>query len=162
MDEIKKEIAKTFGNELRVRVSGICVLEDRLLLVKHRGLGKAGTFWAPPGGGMHFGESATDALVREFREETGLDVEVKRYLCVNEYLGNPLHAVELFFEVGIQSGELLTGHDPEMQQQLIMDVRWWEWGEIRKERRAGFHTLLSHGKSVADLLTLQGYFFSKG
>ena len=39
--------------------------------------------WGLPGGAMEFGESAKDACVREFREETGLKVKVESLLGVS-------------------------------------------------------------------------------
>jgi ADP-ribose pyrophosphatase YjhB (NUDIX family) len=36
--------------------------------------------WRPPGGGIHAGEDFADGAVREALEETGLDVELRRYL----------------------------------------------------------------------------------
>jgi 8-oxo-dGTP diphosphatase len=36
--------------------------------------------WEFPGGGIDYGESQEEALVRELREETGLEVEIKRLL----------------------------------------------------------------------------------
>jgi len=68
-------------------------------MASHHSLGESGILWAPPGGGMDFGQSVEENLTREFREETGLKVEVKRFLFINEFLAVPLHAVELFFEV---------------------------------------------------------------
>lgn len=38
--------------------------------------------WALPGGGMEFGESIADTVVREVREETGLDVRPKYVVAV--------------------------------------------------------------------------------
>ncbi|MES2730527.1 MAG: NUDIX hydrolase [Bacteroidota bacterium] len=163
MDEIKKEIFKTFGQQLRLRVCGICVLNEQVLLVKHQGLGRNGTLWAPPGGGVTFGESVPQALEREFREETGLEIAVGRFLFVNEFIGLPLHAVELFFEVRVLAGELKLGIDPEMlsharKHQSIKEVRFLDFAEIKQKDEAEMHPLFRHCRHVQDLLALQGYF----
>ncbi|MGD1843339.1 MAG: NUDIX domain-containing protein, partial [Thermonemataceae bacterium] len=110
MDQ-QEEILARFGNQLRVRVCGICVQDNQLLLVKHQGL-QQGYLWAPPGGGMQFGESAETCLVREFEEETGLQIAVEQFLFVHEFLRPPLHGIELFFTVTVKQGTLRIGYDP--------------------------------------------------
>jgi ADP-ribose pyrophosphatase YjhB (NUDIX family) len=119
------EIEKKFGGRIRVRACGLCWQEDRLLMVNHRGL-YPHDFWSPPGGGVDFEESTTDALIREFAEETGLVISVGRLVFVSELVRPPLHAVELFFEVTVDSGKLQTGMDPELtrQGQMIREVRF--------------------------------------
>lgn len=51
------EIAATFGNQIRVRVYGILISQEEILLVNHSGLNESGDWWAPPGGGLIFEES---------------------------------------------------------------------------------------------------------
>jgi ADP-ribose pyrophosphatase YjhB (NUDIX family) len=46
--------------------------------------------WAVPGGAMDIGESIADAIVREVREETGLDVEVTGIIGIYT---NPRHVM---------------------------------------------------------------------
>src|SRR5688572_17010203 len=104
---MESEIAKIYGNRLRVRVCGICWENDRLLLVNHQM--PNGDFWAPPGGGLEFGEEAADALKREFKEEANLDIDVGSYLFGCEFIRQPLHAIELFFDVKAVGGLLKTG-----------------------------------------------------
>ena len=58
MKDIHDRIVEAFGNKLRVRVCGICVDENKVLLINHHSLNEGGDFWAPPGGGMDFGKSA--------------------------------------------------------------------------------------------------------
>ncbi|MCX6767277.1 MAG: NUDIX domain-containing protein [Candidatus Micrarchaeota archaeon] len=48
------------------------VSNGRILLVKHRKLG----LWLPPGGHIEEGELPDEAVKREVREETGLEVEI--------------------------------------------------------------------------------------
>lgn len=121
-------IKQTYGNKIRVRACGIVLQDDKMLLVQHSGLNDSDSFWCPPGGGIEFGETAEEALIREFKEETGLDIVVRKLIFVNEFIQPPFHAVELFFEVFIQSGKLITGTDPELN--TIKNVKWVSLKEI--------------------------------
>ncbi|MFH0836340.1 MAG: NUDIX domain-containing protein [Candidatus Micrarchaeota archaeon] len=58
----------------------------KFLLVKSSG--KWGGKWLIPGGGIDFGETSEDALRREFREETGLELHSIELLEVEEVI-NP-------------------------------------------------------------------------
>jgi 8-oxo-dGTP diphosphatase len=159
MEEIKNGIIHSFGNRLRIRVCGICVEDNKILLVKHHALGESGILWAPPGGGMTFGETAEDALKREFIEETGLTISIEKFLCVNEYLTPPLHAVELFFLVKKLQGTLKTGIDPELQQnnQIITHVEWLSFHTINTLPENSIHSILYGKNSTEDILNLNGY-----
>lgn len=43
------------------------------------------TYWTFPGGGVNEGETLEQAVVREVKEETGLDVKVVRFLFEENY-----------------------------------------------------------------------------
>lgn len=56
---------------------GAVILDDRgRLLVVRRGQPPAQNLWSLPGGRVEPGESLADAVRREVREETGLEVDV--------------------------------------------------------------------------------------
>ncbi len=67
-----------YGNKVRVRICGLCFADEKLLLVNHHSITKT-NFWAPPGGGLNFGESSAECLKREFLEETGIKVEAGNF-----------------------------------------------------------------------------------
>lgn len=163
MNRLQEKVYTQFGNRVRVRVCALCFRGDDLLLVWHRGLFKEGPFVAPPGGGLHFGESAEQALRREVAEETGLEVHQSQFLFVYEYVVPPLHAVELFFSVKVTGGSLRTGTDPEMQKedQIIEQVRFVSPQEISaglKKNGEQFHQMIRYASSPKELLSLRGYF----
>lgn len=126
IDDSQEIAKKLYGNRLRVRVCGICIEDGKILLVNHRGVISSQDVWLPPGGGLEAGETITACLEREFLEETGLVIEVEKFLFKREFIHLPLHAIELFFQVKVQSGELRKGTDPELDEanQLIKDLRW--------------------------------------
>lgn len=158
MDKVRKEIEEVFGNKIRVRATGILVEGNKILLIKHLGLGTKGIFWAPPGGGVDFFESSEKTLQREFEEETGLKVSIEDFLFINELIYEPLHTFELFFLVKKQGGELKMGADPEMKLQMIQEMKFWSFEEISKEDNIIFHNILTNVNSIPDLLALKGYF----
>ena len=84
-----KRANEVFGNKLRVRVNGLVYRGNALLLLKHN-INRT-TLWAPPGGGIEFGESIEDALIREVKEETNLDIIPGAFLFFTEFLNYPLH-----------------------------------------------------------------------
>ena len=67
-----------------------------------------------PGGGMDMGELLTDTLVREIKEETGLDSKPGQVLLVQDafffhpYKKKPLQTPLLYFLCEIVGGELST------------------------------------------------------
>ena len=154
--------ATAYADKLRVRVCGICIVEGKLLLVKHGQTVGNKVFWSPPGGGLTYGETMQECLKRELLEETGLHVKVNRFLFVNEFLEPPLHALEFFFEVSITAGELATGSDPEVtqEQQLIEQVQWLSIKDILAIPLSDKHRILQHLISLDDLLGMDHYFIS--
>ena len=83
-------------NEVKVAVKGVLVRGDRMLVVQrsYNDQTGAGT-WENVGGVMEFGETFEQALVREFKEEVGLSVEVERLLYAVTFLTRPTRQIIL-------------------------------------------------------------------
>ncbi|TAE01263.1 MAG: NUDIX hydrolase [Bacteroidetes bacterium] len=145
---------QNYNHKIRLRACGICIENNQILLVKHIGLGNP-HFWSPVGGGVEFGETAQNALKREFLEESNLQIEVIRFLFVNEFVAPPLHAIELFFEVQIIGGTLKTGIDPEQEQQIISEVRFLSFEEIKAEKQGCVHKIFHFCQNLNDLLKIE-------
>jgi ADP-ribose pyrophosphatase YjhB (NUDIX family) len=98
---------------MHVRVTGVLIEDGRILLLNQDT--DTGRSWSLPGGKMEEGETIRDALVREMREETGLDVEPGRLLYVCDHLpGGGTHVVHLTFEArrtGGVAGQFTAGLD---------------------------------------------------
>ncbi len=151
-------VHQTFGNQLRVRICGICITENGILLINHSHVG-IGSFWAPPGGGMQFGESAEACLKREFLEETGLIVEMRDFLFACEFMNEPLHALELFFSVIVTGGTLKKGIDPEMgENQIIQEVKFFDLTELERVKSGELHSIFKKVTDPFKIVDLRGYF----
>lgn len=148
-------ITKTYGGKIRVRICGLCWEDDRLLMVNHKGLTN-GDFWAPPGGGLSFGESAKHCLQKEFFEETGLSISSPKFLFGCEFIRDPLHAIELFFRVSVSGGVLKNGYDPELQ--IIQEVKFMSPSDLLEIHTQELHGIFNLVKTSGDLNTLTGFF----
>jgi 8-oxo-dGTP diphosphatase len=82
---------------VRVKVRAVIIDRERLLVVPERRRG-AHSHMALPGGRVNPRETVTDALKREVREETGLDVIPQQLLYVAEVTApHRMHELNLIF-----------------------------------------------------------------
>ncbi len=83
----------------RVRVAGVLIENDRILLIEHSKNDKK--YWLVPGGGVDWGESTAESLIREYKEETNLDIEVESFLFISETIApdKKKHVINLYFKI---------------------------------------------------------------
>ena len=70
-----------------VRYQGAVIRDDHILLIRHQEHATGRAYWVIPGGGRESHETKEACVQRETREETNLDVSVKRLLL--DELGVP-------------------------------------------------------------------------
>lgn len=87
--------------------------EGDVLLGKRTGGFGAGK-WGLPQGYIEFDESFLTAAIREVKEETGLDVQIRSILNVVSNLLSPaLHTLAIILLAGVKAGEPCAGDDLE-------------------------------------------------
>ncbi len=91
-----------------LRVSAVIIkheTEPEILLIRHRRRGRS--YPVLPGGKMEDGETVEKALIREVREESGLDIVMGNLLFVADVIepGQTRHMVNLVFSGTIVGGE---------------------------------------------------------
>lgn len=88
------------SSQFRIAVSALIFDGERILLALRRDI----DWWNLPGGGMEIGETVDEALCREVREETGLEIEVGQLVGV--YSKPQKQEVVLSFLCNVTSGKL--------------------------------------------------------
>jgi 8-oxo-dGTP diphosphatase len=115
-----------------VGIGAVVVQDGKVLLVKRRYAPLAGE-WSLPGGGVEVGETLEACVVREMREETGLDVEVGPVIEVFDRITQDAdgrvqyHYVLVDYLCWPLAGELVPASD-------VADAAWVDPGDI-----AGYH-----------------------
>ncbi len=104
-----------------IRVAGLLIHEGSILMVE-QGRGDD-RYWLLPGGGVQFGETLSDALRRELREELGMRVGVQGLVAIVESISpDPeyaKHVVHLVFEISAPTEDL-----PEPQEDKVLNARF--------------------------------------
>ena len=111
----------------QVRVTGILMEDGRILLVRQR-LSETRD-WSLPGGRLEQGETLEQGLIRELKEETGLDVRIERLLslCDAEASGHTLLHISF---IVVRTGGELTLPTNEFDENPIRDVRFVPLAEL--------------------------------
>ncbi len=137
-----------YYNRKRSRSVAIIVRGERILMEKVHFFER--DFCTLPGGGIEEGETPEQAVLREVKEETGLDGKIVGPLTV-QYKGDG--GVDYSFEVEIPLDAVpVTGYDPEFEgaDNPLKEVLWLRLDEISEKDRA---FLWSYG-----LMQVDGFF----
>lgn len=70
-------------NSFTIRVYGILINPKNEVLLVHEKMSNL-EFTKFPGGGLEFYEGTKDCLVREFKEETGLDIKIVKHIYTTD------------------------------------------------------------------------------
>jgi len=94
--------------------------------VKWRGL-------VPPGGHVEYGETLIEALKRETKEETGLDIEPVRLISIGEMIEpkefyEPRHFIYIHYLCKIKSGKI------KLDNRELIDYEWLDPKEALKRK----------------------------
>ncbi|MCS7113956.1 MAG: NUDIX hydrolase [Nitrososphaerota archaeon] len=123
-------VRRLYPDQPVVGVGAIIVCNGKILLEKRRsdpGRGK----WSVPGGIVELGESPENAVVREVKEETGLEVDnpelvdVVNNIILDEDGKIQYHFVIVDYFVKLRGGELRAADDAE-------ELRWVNLEEAEK------------------------------
>lgn len=97
----------------KVDVRGAAFRDEKILLVKER----CDNAWTLPGGWADPNQSATEAVIREVREESGFEVGVTKLAAVYDRSKHPhlppapFHVYKLFFICEITGGKAMTSYE---------------------------------------------------
>ena len=118
------------------------IIKGNKLLVESCDYGR-GRFCKLPGGGHQWGETMTEALIRECKEELSLDVKPVRLVLARDYIAKNhnqtidldcFHQAELMFECSVSDfSTLACGTEPDGDNQQI------KWIEIDKLANSDFY-----------------------
>ena len=107
--------------------------EKKLLMVKQEHPER--TVWMVPGGGIEEGETAAEAVVREMKEETGLDVTVGPMIFhIEEVSEKRGQRFVNFFMASVSGGDMHLGMDPEFDadHQVLKELKFLSREEIQE------------------------------
>ncbi len=127
----------------RTRVAGIVPMEGGFAFMHRKDVIKRKDYqdyYTFPGGGLEAGETPEQGVIREIKEEFGIDVKVVKKLY--EIYSEKFNQRELFFLCEYVGGEFGTGDGPEFNN----DPKYAECGKYIPE--------IVNKEDVADILLL--------
>jgi mutator protein MutT len=130
------------STDIPICAVGAIVLEKGEVLLVRRNRAPALGQWSLPGGRVEWGETLREAIAREVREETGVDIEVEGLAGIAERIlpndegKTEFHYVILDFWARPKSRDLTPGDD-------ASDARWVPVAELNEyELTAGLYEFL--------------------
>lgn len=108
-----------------MKVVGSVIIKDGKILLAQEAYHKFRGQWSFPSGHIESGEKVIDAVIRETKEETGLDIVSESLSMIVNVTDEP-DVMLMFFNAKVIGGEI------KFDESEILDVKWFTFDEARK------------------------------
>jgi len=117
----------------KIRASAIITRRDKILVVKSR-YSSGKEIFLLPGGKVEDYESMENAVIREVKEETNLDIAISNVVAYTEYIDK--HKEKDVLEI-IHSGKILHGKETHLNdpsdKKHVVGLEWMTYEELCKK-----------------------------
>jgi|SRR5690554_7197085 len=129
-----------------IRIYGLLIEQNRLLITKEPFVDEL--IYKFPGGGLEFGEGLHDCLIREFKEELNLDIEVVQHIFTqDDFIQSAINpddqVLMIYYQVKAKNFE-----EFKVKTSDINEVIWKDLDELKVEDL----TMPTEQKAVQELL----------
>lgn len=114
----------------RISAGAIIIKDNKMLLVRYKN-NSGGTLLAGPGGGVNNEEGLTQAVIREVKEETGIDIVPDRILCVEDLYSRKYRMVKIWFLCEVAGGKLERTRGA--IDETIIEAKWYTKKALKNE-----------------------------
>lgn len=117
------------------------IIENNKVLIGER-INKEKSSWQLPGGLISLGETPTDAVIREIKEETNLDLShISLNALTNNIFDHESHSLSLIFKAKCKNPTTLKNNEKNKCKQWI----WVNWEEIPNPKFLPLELLIDSG-----------------
>jgi 8-oxo-dGTP diphosphatase len=116
--------------EHRISAGAIIVQDSRILLVRYRD-NSGNSYLVGPGGGVLSNESIVQAVIREVREETGLEARPYKILFVEDLFSRRYRMIKIWLLCKIIGGQLENTQGA--ADEGITEVGWYHKDQLQNE-----------------------------
>ena len=116
--------------EHRISAGAIIIHNNKILLVRYNN-SSGKTNLVAPGGGVNNEEGLSQAVVREVKEETGVEIVANKILCVEDLYSRKYRMVKVWFLCQMVGGQLEK--TPGAIDEAIIEAKWYTNQELKNE-----------------------------
>ncbi|MBU0488675.1 MAG: NUDIX domain-containing protein [Bacteroidetes bacterium] len=137
----KKTIAPTLPTRFNIRVYGLLIHKNRILITDE--VFRCRPMTKFPGGGLEFGESLPDCLRRECMEELGRKIKISgHYYTCDDFVISEFHkehqVIPVYYRIALSHPEKLKVHDKKPEYPAgtseALSLRWLDFSPKNAEQ----------------------------
>jgi len=116
--------------EQRISAGAIIIKDNKILLVRYPD-NHGNSNLVAPGGGVNNEEGLSQAVVREVKEETGIEIVPDKILCVEDLYSRKYRMVKVWFLCQVTGGQLERTQGAIAEK--IIEAKWYTKRELMDE-----------------------------